>query len=186
MAVSPDPQTNPYAPPAAGVGAVAQSTKRSKYESERRSVLLMVLLTIVTVGQYPLVWYVRRARFLDSLNADEMVDPLQWIAVCTNVVSLVLSMALGWMHVQDSAAHFLARLLQIAGGVTVLALSFRIAHILRSDFARTGRYINVSGVAVFFLGCLYLQHVINAAADTPASRPKRGKKRGPPVSRLGP
>jgi hypothetical protein len=37
-----------------------------------------------------------------------------------------------------------------------------------SDFARTGRFIGVSGAGVFFFGCLYLQHVMNEAAATPA------------------
>ena len=45
---------------------------------------------------------------------------------------------------------------------------------MRASFRKAFRIS--SGVAVFFFGCLYLQHVINVAADTPAYRPKRKKK----------
>jgi hypothetical protein len=63
--------------------------------------------------------------------------------------------------------------LQLALTVTNLGLAFRVAAILRSDFARTGRLIRISGVGVFFFGCLYLQRVMNVAADTPATLKRR-------------
>ena len=53
--------------------------------------------------------------------------------------------------------------LEAVAGILQLFLAFRTAHILRSDIARTGRLIGISGMGVFFFGCLYLQHVMNAA-----------------------
>jgi hypothetical protein len=65
------------------------------------------------------------------------------------------------------------RMMQLVSGLVSLFVSFRVAAILRSDFARTGRIIAVSSVAVFFFGCVYLQHVINEAAVVPARLARR-------------
>jgi hypothetical protein len=172
VAQSPDPLANPYAPPKADVGP-PRGTRRSKYEAERRSVLLLVLLCVISFGLYPLVWYVRRARFLDSLDSDKKMEGLHWAAVAVTALSFSMSILIGALHVHDGMLVEVHRPIQLAVGVAVLLVSFRVAGILRSDFARTGRLIGTSGVAVFFFGCLYLQHVINKAADTPATRKKR-------------
>jgi hypothetical protein len=155
MPSSSDPLANPYAPPAAEVAAPS-----SDYEGERRSVLLMLLLTIVTFGVYPIIWYLRRTPFLDSLTVDKKVGNLPWYSLSFLVATFGASLA----H-----AHDLVRLTEVAGGILDLVVAFRVARILRSHFARTGRFIGVSGIGVFFFRTLYLQHVINKAADTPAS-----------------
>jgi len=158
---SPDPLSNPYAPPASplALAGTQDGSSVSSYEGERRSVVLLILLSVVTLGIYPVVWYVRRAPFLDSLSADKKVGGLPWAAVLLLVVSFAVAFG--------RAGEGIVRLTQLASGIMNLVLAFRVAHILRSDFARTGRLIGVSGAGVFFFGCLYLQHVINEAASTP-------------------
>jgi hypothetical protein len=160
---APDPLSNPYAPPASPLAeAGTHGASFPSYDAERRSVALVVLLSVVTLGIYTVVWYVRRAPFLDSLSADKKVGALPWVLLSLFVVSF----AVGFAHAPEG----IVRLTQLANGIVNLILAFRVAHILRSDFARTGRLVNVSGAGVFFLGCLYLQHVINVAASTPAHR----------------
>jgi hypothetical protein len=122
--------------------------------------MLLLLLSVVTFGLYPAIWYLRRAPFLDSLSADKKVGGMPWINLVAYVLSLGVAVA--------RAPEGLARLAQIAVGVINLVLAFRVARILRSDFARSGRFIGISGAGVFFFGSLYLQHVMNEAADTPA------------------
>ncbi len=73
--------------------------------------------------------------------------------------------------VAASTAPQIRLLVTTATLVLILVVRFRAAAILRSDFARTGRRsIRVGGVEVFFLGCLYLQHLMNKAADTSKRR----------------
>jgi hypothetical protein len=175
MPPSPDPLTNPYAPPAPQAPPETSTVRgaRSDYDGERRSVLLMVLLSIVTVGLYPSIWYIRRTPFLDSRRADKRVGILPWCVLLLFATVFVTSAA--------KAPPPLVNSVQLFSGIMNLVLAFRVAGILRSDFARTGRLVDVSGVGVFFFGCLYLQHVINQAADTPAmARKKRKKKAAAP------
>ncbi len=77
-----DPLTNPYAPPAAP-SAVAASPRRSRsnYESERRSVPLLAVLCVITFGVYPSIWYLRRARFLDSLAPPKKIGVMPWVSL---------------------------------------------------------------------------------------------------------
>jgi hypothetical protein len=158
----PDLPVNPYAPPAADVEARPARGRysQSSYAGERRSVLLMILLSVVTLGVYPIIWYLRRAPFLDALSADKKVGPMPWIAVGLLGAFFVVAAA----RLPEGVVRFT----QLASGILNLVLAFRVAHILRSDFARSGRIIGVSGAGVFFFGCLYLQHVMNEAAEVPA------------------
>jgi hypothetical protein len=161
MAPSPDPLTNPYAPPASELAEAGDSRRRSRsYEGERRSVLLMILLSIVTLGAYPAFWYLRRTSFFDSLSSDKKLGGLQWAYLAMYVTVFIVALV--------PAVREMLRVVQLVGGIVNLVVAFRVAHILRSDFARTGRFIGVSGAGVFFFGCLYLQHVMNEAAATPA------------------
>jgi hypothetical protein len=168
---SPDPLTNPYAPPKAE-SASGRSTRRSRYEDERRSVGVLLLLSVVTFGIYPAIWYVRRTPFFDRLDSDKRVDGLQWVTLVLTVALFAVAIAQAPLQVPEGAL----RAVQLAAGIANLILAFRVAHMLRSDFARTGRLIRVSSAGVFFFGCLYLQSVINRAADTPAYKRKRKKK----------
>ena len=164
-----DPLTNPYAPPAEPpappIDAGPDGRARSNYKGERRNVLLLVALCVVTLGLYPGIWYVRRARFVDALDANKRIGRLPWISLGLLVVLLVVSAA--------GTQKDVFRLIQLLSGLVNMFLAFRIAAILRSDFARTGRVIVISTLGVFFFGCLYLQHVLNEAANVPSRRPRQ-------------
>jgi len=178
VAPSPDPLSNPYAPPAVepAEAHAPRRSSRSSYDSEHRSVGLVILLSLVTLGLYPAIWYVRRAPFLDSLDADKKVGQLPWIALLGVVASFGVSLA--------QAPDAVRQAVQLGGGIFNLFLAFRVANVLRSDFARSGRLLDVSTLAVFFFGCFYLQHVMNRAAGTPA-RVRRKRKRSTPAGTPG-
>jgi hypothetical protein len=164
-----DPFTNPYAPPAApaaGVtGFAADHGSASDYESERRSVLLVLLLCVVSLGFYAPFWYLRRRPFLDSLDADKKVGLLPLISAVLQGVFLLCAVF--------DVAPPTENVMHLLSGLFGLFVSFRVAAILRSDFARTGRFIGISSMGVFVFGCLYLQHVINEAACVPARQKRR-------------
>jgi hypothetical protein len=162
-----DPLANPYAPPAdpAASSNGAERTARS-YEGERRSVLVVFALSCVTLGIYPAIWYLCRARFFDGLHAGRKVGRLPWIQVAL-LVGILAGRIAGSAALNETVGG-----LRLAYDIGTLVVSFRIARVLRNDLARTGRLVHVSGAGVFFFGCLYLQHVINEAAAAPARRRK--------------
>jgi hypothetical protein len=159
-----NPLDNPYAPPATeALAGVQDSGLQSSYQAERRSVLFLVFLSVITLGVYPAVWFLRRRAFLDSLDSTDKLGGLAAAPLAATVVSFVLAFVL---------PDQLDRPVSIACGAVSIITAFRVAKILRSDFARTGRFLNVSGAGCFFFNALYLQYKINQAADTPARAPR--------------
>jgi hypothetical protein len=169
---------DPYAPPTASAEAVAPVAGRgrvSDYAAERRSLPLVIFLSVITLGVYPALWLLRRQPFLDQLDADQKLGTGAPIAL---LVANVAAFGTFFFEVPQE----LDRPISLGLGAAALVLSFRVAAMLRSDFARSGRMIDVKGVWVFFLGVWYLQHVINKAADAPArivGAKKRKKKKAP-------
>jgi hypothetical protein len=167
--MSSDPVHNPYAPPAVHAavpqGGAVERGAYGAYPDERRSVPLLILLTVITLGIYPSVWIVRRRRFLDSLDSTEKLGGLAAAPLVATLVSFVL----GFVGLPPE----IDRAVSLGLGAVSIITAFRIAKILRSDFARTGRPLKVSGVGTFFFNALYLQYKINQAADTPARLPSR-------------
>jgi hypothetical protein len=163
--MSEDPLQNPYAPPAAAPqqGPVARDGHAS-YRDERRSVLLVVGLTVITLGFYPAIWFLRRRAFVDSLDSTVKLGSMAAVPLCAAVVAF----GTGFFGLPRDVD----RAVDLGLGAASIITAFRVARILRSDFARTGRFLRVSSVATFFFGALYLQHKINQAADTPPSARK--------------
>jgi hypothetical protein len=156
-----DPLQNPYAPPAAPTAPQQDRAQgaRASYRNERRSVLLVIGLTVITLGFYPAIWFLRRRAFIDSLDSTVKLGNLAAVPLCAAVVAF----GTGFFGLPRDVD----RAVDIAIGAASIVTAFRVARILRSDFARTGRFLSVSSAGTFFFGVLYLQYKINQAADTP-------------------
>ena len=169
---------NPYAPPEADVAGLEASDDgtrkhgRSVYAGENRSVALLVLFTLLSCGLYPAIWYVRRQRFLDDLDSNAKLGAgLAWGGIIASAIAFVIAVVV--------PPNTPLQGLSVGSGIVSLVQAFRVAHILRSNFARTGRLIEVSGVPTFFFGVFYLQYVINRAAATPGRKKKKKRKTTP-------
>lgn len=177
--MSNDPTVNPYAPPAEEQRPDDDDDDRPRrrrrgpdFEAERRSVGITVLLSIVTFGLYTIVWLWRRRDFIDSFDTirrDKLGRIPEMIAVIFGA-SMVMAMVGG-------SATPLSGPLSLAQGIATLIACFTVARALRSEIARSGRLIEVSGLLVFFLGVWYLQYKLNEIADTPVHRSKKRKKK---------
>jgi hypothetical protein len=173
-----DEDHNPYAPPGeptADVRAFSDGYEEgpNDFESERRPVILAILLTFVTLGFYPSIWLLRRRPFLDRQDTGkELGTMLPIVSIVLNVLSIVVVFG-------GHEAAGLSNICSLAGGVIALIANFRVLNILRSVSSRTGRFLGFSTMGTFFLGIYYLQYKINQMADTPAraERPRRKKKR---------
>ena len=178
-----DERRNPYAAPkvARRVRSDEDAPRRTaNFESQRQSVLVTVLLGIFTIGIYQWIWWFLRRRFLDGLDASEKLGfGLPSATIALNVLSQLVPL-------MGKEFAPLASILLIGATVLHLVVVFRIAGILRSHFARNGIRREVSGLATFFLGVMYLQYIINQGADVELTipsedRPRRKKKKKRPV-----
>ena len=113
-------ETNPYAPPKAAVADVSPTGLK------RRSVILMILLTIVTFGLYVPIWFLRRRAALNRLDSPRKLRLWPFvIAVTWSVFDFIVGIAAGSAPLaqaigEGAAVHFG----RFAVGILMLVQSF--------------------------------------------------------------
>ena len=162
---------NPYAPPTAQVAASGATGAGLK----RRSLVVMFLLLIVTLGIYYPVWFFRRRRGLNRLDSSRKL-PL-WPLVCFALdfaLEVVVGIAAGSETPEEAFGYEVAivmRLLQLATGILMIVQCFAIKDIIEDhahgpddaagDSAMFRPHVKLSGLMTFFFSIFYLQHAIN-------------------------
>jgi hypothetical protein len=148
---------------------------------KRRSVILMIVLTIVTFGLYYPVWFLRRRAALNQLDAPRKLPLWPFLLFLAFVViRLVVSIASGSSPREQTIGEGAAALLslgQLAVGIVIVVQSFFIKDILEGHLAGPGddasssilsNSVRLSGLMTFFFGIFYLQYVINRDIVGPA------------------
>ncbi len=143
-------------------------------ELKKRSVLAMVLLTIVTFGFYCPVWFLRRRPGLNALDSPRKVPawPFLLLLALMAVQVLVGFAAAGRLPEQVIGAGpaLTLRLARLAIGILVLIQCFRIKDILEDHLAGPegsqpamlmATRVQLSGLMTFLFTIFYLQYVIN-------------------------
>ena len=126
-----------------------------------QNVWLILLLSVVTLGIYPVYWLKRQMTTLNTLRPD-----LKLTAAVPNIVLVFAFLSFGldvasWVsHSQsiDSAASGLDRIY----GLMALFLSFQVRNGFNTLLqAQKGGPYWFSGLGTWLLGVVYLQHKIN-------------------------
>ena len=158
---------NPYAPPAAHVASPVDTGLK------RRSVWLMVLLVVVTLGFYYPVWFLRRRQGLNRLDSPRKLAlwPMALFAAYFVVVFL-MGVATGATADETFGpeAGLVIRVVELAVGIMMLIQCFRIKDIIEDhaqgpdDAPRDEMFrppVKLSGLMTFFFSIFYLQYAIN-------------------------
>ena len=161
-------QTNPYAPPQ----AVVADPEPTSHGLKHRGVLVMIALTVLTLGFYYLVWWFRRRPGLNRLNTPRTLAmwPLLLFAV-----NFLMQFSLGFVEgaapeledvIGDDGKLFVT-LLQFAVGILMIVQAFKIKSMIEdhAEAARSesmfGGSVQLSGLMTFIFSIYYLQWAIN-------------------------
>lgn len=161
-------ETNHYAPPKAVVVDLSSTGLK------RRSVILMIVLSIVTFGLYYPIWFLRRRTALNRLDSPRKLRLWPFMVfLAWFVFQFIVGMAVAPMprgQVIGQPADLLLTLVQLAVGILMLVQSFFIKDILEDHLAGPGDHVpdrlfddtvKLSGVMTFLFQIFYLQYVIN-------------------------
>jgi len=149
---------NPYAPPTAAVADLAP------VGLERRGILVMIALTLVTLGLYYPIWFLRRLDALNDLHS-RMKLP-RWpfvVALAAFVVELIVDVADGLgggSLIGRGPATFLT-VVRLAFSLLLLLHCYLVKDILEDHLATFGKSVKLSRAMIFFFQIYYLQYVIN-------------------------
>jgi len=160
-------ETNPYAPPKAAVADLSSPGLK------RRSVILMILLSIVTFGLYYPIWFLRRREALNRLDSPRklglspFVISLAWF-VCQFIIGIATASTPARRSIDDGA--LILNLIQLGVGILMVVQCFFTRDILEDHLAGPGDHVpsplsveavKLSGPMTFFFQIFYLQYVIN-------------------------
>lgn len=157
---------NPYAPPKARVSDVDAAGLK------HRSVWMMVLFTVISLGIYYLIWWLRRRDALNRLNSSKKVAiwPLLLLGLlfAGSLVLGILAGSLGEGAPIVQTGNLVSSVVQIVVSIAMLIQTFRVKDIIEdhaapdphSDTLFVER-VQLSGLMTFFFSIYYLQWAIN-------------------------
>ena len=161
-------QTNPYAPPKAAVADVSPTGLK------RRSVVLMIVLSIVTFGLYYPIWFLRRRDALNRLDSPRKLRLWPFVIVIAwFVFQFIVGIAAGSAPLEQTigaGAALLINVVQLAVGILMVVQNFFTKDILEDHLVGPGDRVpnplfvdtvKLSGVMTFFFQIFYLQYVVN-------------------------
>ena len=169
--------TNPYAPPKAAVADDPTRTTAIK----RRSVVVMLLFTLLTLGFYPMIWFFRRRTAINHLNSPRKLQLWPLITysavVGITIVINVISAPDTPETVIGTGPAILLMLLEFGVGILMIVQCFIIKDILEDHIAGPEdptvpqlftEHVKLSGLATFFFSVFYLQYIINKHIAAPS------------------
>jgi len=165
-------ETNPYAPPKSAVADISAPGLK------RRSLILMILFSLVTFGLYYPIWFLRRRNALNRLDSPRKLQ--QWpfvVAIVWFAFQVLVGVAIGVARGLSGPevglpgeASLVFTIIRLAVGVLMLVQAFATKDILEDHFAGPGDQIErpfltepvqLSGVMTFIFQIFYLQYAIN-------------------------
>jgi len=153
----------------------------------KRSVLLMIVFTLITLGFYYPIWFLRRRAALNALDSPRKIawwPPVVMLVVMA--IAFMVGFAGGLTHARDAAEVIgaggatLLLLARLGVGILMLIQAFFVKDILEDAIQGPGTDTStpmlstppqLSGLLTFFFSIFYLQYVINRdvlASSTPA------------------
>ncbi len=126
---------------------------------QKKNVLLMILLTIITYGIYIPVWFLNRKDAFNSLNSKEKISngPIIFVLIIFIISAILLIPSVLFMETEIGVMiDGVDLIISLVGGITILVMSFKVRRIMNEHYKT-----NLSGVATFFFTFLYLQYKIN-------------------------
>lgn len=126
---------------------------------QKKNVLLMLLLVLITYGIYIPVWFLNRKDTFNDLDSREKLSggPIIFLLIIFIISAVMLIPSILFMETElGIMIDALDRIITLVGGIIILVLSFKVRRIL-SEHYKT----NLLGVATFFFTLFYLQYTIN-------------------------
>lgn len=128
-------------------------------ELQKKSVLFLIFLVIITGGIYVPVWFLKQREAINDLNAKESLSDLPFIiTIMLFAISLTLTISLEFIMdpVLHRSVEITVSLLNSVGGIIILVMSFKVRRIFYQHF---NEKLSVAGT--FFFTIYYLQYKIN-------------------------
>jgi len=152
-----------------GTGSHDRDISLTGPELGRTNVLFLIFLTVITLGVYYPIWFLRKKDALNKLQAKEKLGSglfifITIVQIPTIFIGFTIGFLEGFTGEEGIGKGFdlLTKLLSLAVGIIFLAKSLKVRRILKGHFGgHLGYGISFSPLATFFFQIYYLQYKIN-------------------------
>ncbi|TCK04817.1 DUF4234 domain-containing protein [Marinobacterium mangrovicola] len=163
---------NPYAAPEADLEVQQNAGDLSVFN--RFSTWWVFLLSIVTIGIYPLFWIHGRTRKLNSISEHEKVPTgLVTTYIVVSLAALILPTLFGFVLASGAgsmgaltAINIFGNLLSLTGFILLEVWAFKFRGVLNRVTQSEGKRTWAGGVMTFFFTMLYMNYKINQHIDS--------------------
>lgn len=155
---------------------------------EKKNIIVLILLTIITLGIYPSIWYLKRSPEFHNLGTQKKLSktlPTVYLTLlCLAIIlAIVFPFTISNSDFNNLYQPTAPTQTTILFGILGLLLASKIVGILLAFSSRTiisqalsEKYskANVSGLFTFLFGFLYIQYEINRITKDEEEKPKKG------------
>jgi len=130
---------------------------------EKKSVLLLIVLIIVTLGIYVPIWFGKLKKTLDGFKTKQKANGnlINFLLVLS-----ILEVVIIIPSVFSPSLDLVSSILNLTSSIIVLVLAFQFKNILNEYFNKIqNKNVSFSGIATFFFTIFYLQYKINRALE---------------------
>ena len=132
-------------------------------EFERRSIVNILILSIITLGLYIPLWLLRYREAFNGLNSERKLTrgPLiiSFFIILLEVPYILVSFFY-WIVPIDPMLDFGLQTFYLLGYIIILVYSFKARNILIEHYG-----VEISPILTFFFSIFYLQYKINQVLD---------------------
>ena len=140
------------------------SASGSFYGLTRKSVWLMIGLTIITLGIYEPYWYLTRLQRFNALSSSAKFNQtaiLIWLVWFVVEAMIFVFVIVSPESSTVQSLEVIEDLVYLSAAIFAIILAFRAKKILQEHLAVIENDFSMSGVATFFFQFFYIQYKIN-------------------------
>jgi predicted membrane protein len=160
---------------------------------EKKSVVILVILSYITLGIYPFIWYIKRSKELNNLNTQAKLKKLISVIPLSLYILIIIFAIAGAYLIYSNPTQYSSQVSSISQipieiliissiilvfglllFIFILALGFKTRKILNQALINKGEKVKISGFYTFFFNFLYLQYEINRIIDDKENNKRRG------------
>jgi len=159
---------------------------------QKRSILLMIILTIVTLGIHPSVWYLRRTRELNKLKTKSRINQGEGISYLISIfyIFFIISAISFRFFKRDPFPSSINDVLRLSAPMIILFfilvillittiglfihIAFKTRKIINEGIENKGSKAKVSWFFTLIFNLFYLQYEINRIIDDKEENKKVG------------
>ncbi|MEK6926488.1 MAG: DUF4234 domain-containing protein [Nanoarchaeota archaeon] len=154
----------------------------------QKNIFILILLSIITIGIYPAIWYIKRAPEFHNLGTQtKLSKTLPTIYLTLAILLIVLAIFFPFTISGADLSNFYTGISPIqttiiigfigilaAAKIVGLILAFISRVIMNQALSEKYSKANVSALFTFLFGFLYIQYEINRIIKDEEEKPKKG------------